>query len=154
VLPALVHPPAPDADRLLSATAVPDSRGRVVVEVVGELDTYSAPLLELCLHSQAAQPGLRELVVDLQGVTFLGAAGMSVLADANDRCRRRGARLVVGSGGRPTVLRPLQMTGLAQLIALEPTSPQADRTRGARTPARPRPRPRRAPVRRPQRVCR
>jgi anti-sigma B factor antagonist len=148
------QPPATGADRLLSVTAVPDSPGRVVVEVVGEVDTYTAPLLELCLHSQATQPGLRELIVDLERATFLGAAGMSVLAQANHRCRGRGARLVVRSGGRRTVLRPLQLAGLAEVIAPDSTEPRDAHTRGPRTPARPRPRPRRAPTWRPQRVCR
>ena len=100
MLPTSVRPSESDADHLLVFTATAQPAGRVVVEAVGEVDSYTAPLLELCLDSRAAQPVLRELVVDLTRVTFLGAAGMAVLAEAGDRCRRRGARLVVLGGHR------------------------------------------------------
>jgi len=151
VLDTPARPPAAEADRFLSVTAAPVALGRVVVEVVGELDTFTSPLLELCLHSQARRPGVRRLVVDLERVTFLGVAGVSVLARADRRCRRHGARLVVRTGGRSSVLRPLQLAGLAEVVALDPTKP---RTGGPRTPARPRPCPRRSPTRRSPRVCR
>ena len=149
-----VRPPSADADSLLSVVAVPAARGRVVVEVVGGVDPFTAPLLELCLQSQAGRTGLRVLVVDLGRVTHLGAAGVSVLAQANQRCRGRGARLELRSSDRPGVRRLLHLAGLADVIAPDPTEPVAPRTRGARTPARPRLRPRRAPTRRPRHVCR
>jgi hypothetical protein len=84
VLHTPTSPAAPDTGQLLSVTAVPGTRpGRVVVEVVGEVDAYTAPALDVCLHSQARQRGVRELVVDLSRVTFLGAAGVTVLAQAH-----------------------------------------------------------------------
>src|SRR3712207_7139552 len=42
------------------------ARGRVTVEVDGEVDSYTAPLLEACLHTQTGRPELRTLVVDLR----------------------------------------------------------------------------------------
>jgi anti-anti-sigma factor len=108
----LLHPTVSDPGRLLSVHTVTDPRpDRVVVEVVGEVDSETAPALDLCLRSQAGQPGVRELVVDLTGVTFLGAAGVEVLAQADRRCRRRAGRLVVRTGGRRAVLCPLRLTG-------------------------------------------
>ena len=66
----MLHSPArrsaSDPDQLLSVTTVPDRRpGRVVVDVVGEISAYTAPLLDACLNSQATRPGVRELVVHL-----------------------------------------------------------------------------------------
>jgi anti-anti-sigma factor len=120
----------PDPGRLLSVTAVPGERpGRVVVQVTGEVDTFTAPLLELCLDSQAEQHGLRELVVDLEQVTFLGAAGVRALAVAYRRCRSRGTRLVLRGADRRRVLRPLQLTGLADQVPI-------DRAGGAAAPRR------------------
>ncbi|SES74163.1 STAS domain-containing protein [Geodermatophilus poikilotrophus] len=112
----MLHPPAspaaPDPDRLLSVSALPGPRpGSVVVEVIGEVDAYTAPLLDVCLDSQARQRGVREVVVDLSRVTSLGAAGVTVLARAHRRCGVRGARLVVHTGGRRRLLRALQLTG-------------------------------------------
>ncbi len=145
----------PDPGRLLSVTAVPGERpGRVVVEVTGEVDEYTAPLLQLCLDSQAAQPGLRELVVDLAQVTFLGAAGVTVLEQAHGRCRVRGVRLVLRCAGRRRVLRPLQLTGLADVVAIDPDEVEQPRTKGPRTATRPHARPRRSSTRRARRVCR
>jgi anti-anti-sigma factor len=84
---------------MLSVTALPGTRpGRVVVEVVGEVDAATAPLLDACLRSQATRPGTRDLVVDLRGASLLGGAGARAVARAGRLCRRRGARLRV----RPT----------------------------------------------------
>ena len=85
-----------DTGELMSVVAHPGDRpGHVVVEVTGEVDTSTAPLLQLCLDSQTDQRGLRELVVDLGQVTVLGTAGVAALARAHRRCRSRGTRLVL-----------------------------------------------------------
>jgi len=126
----------------------------VVVQVIGEVDAYTAPLLQLCLDSQATQRGLRELVVDLEQVTVLGAAGVTVLAQAHQRCRMRGARLVIRTGGRRNSLRPLQLARLADAVAVDPAEVEQLQTEGPRTATRPRSRPRRSLMRRPLRVCR
>jgi anti-anti-sigma factor len=139
--------PAPEREQLLSVTVRSGGpRGQVVVEVVGEVDAFTAPLLEACLQQQTDRRGLTELVVDLEDVSFLGAAGIASLASAHRRCRSRAARLVLRCGRR-RVLRPLQLTGLSELVALEQRPP----TRSPRTATR---RPRRAPARRSQRGCR
>ncbi|MCZ2812322.1 MULTISPECIES: STAS domain-containing protein [unclassified Modestobacter] len=109
-------------DQLLSVTAVRGDRpGRVLVDVTGEVDSTTAPLLRLCLDSQTAQQELRELVVDLAEVTVLGPAGVTVLTRAHRRCRRRGARLVLRCAGRRTVLDQLQVTRLGSLVGDAPT---------------------------------
>jgi anti-sigma B factor antagonist len=115
------RPPAPDRIQLLSVTALPPARpGHVVVEVAGEVDTYTAPLLDACLTTQTRRHGVQELTVDMERVTFLGAAGVSVLAQAQRRCRIRGARLVVVCDGRHRVLRPIRLCGLGDVLPPEP----------------------------------
>lgn len=96
--------PAGTSD-LLRVTARPmDGRGRVVVEVVGQVDAETAALLEACLRGRARAAGLRRLVVDVSGGIFLGGAGPAVLADTRRRCRQSGARLVVrGADGQSAV---------------------------------------------------
>lgn len=147
------HRAAPDAGRLLSITTLPGTlSGQIVAEVTGEVDTFTAPALEVCLHSQAAKRGLRVLVVDLARVTFLGAAGVTALAQSHHRCRMRGARLVIRSGGRRSVLLPLQSTGLADLVPVDP--PELERISGPGTAVRPRTPVRWTPPRHPRRVRR
>ncbi|WP_448608316.1 STAS domain-containing protein [Geodermatophilus sp. URMC 60] len=146
--------PVPHPGHLLSVTAVPGERpGRVVVEVTGEVDGYTAPLLQLCLDSQAARPSLRELVVDLAQVTFLGAAGVTVLVQAHRRCRTRDARLVLRCAGRRRVLRPLQLTGLAGLVVID-RDDSRPLSREGRTAVRPHPTPRRPAGERRRRISR
>jgi len=99
-------------EQLLSVTAVPAPRGRVVVHVAGELDTYTAPLVEACVRSQAIRPGLRALVIDLSGVSFLGAAALSVFTRARQTCRRRGVRLEVRGDPASAVAGLVRRTGL------------------------------------------
>ena len=123
MLPTPLRPAAPDAVQLMSVTALPAGRpGRVVVEVTGEVDAYTAPVLDLCLQSQAARPAVREIVADLRRVTLLGAAGAAVLARAQRRCRTRGARLLIATGGRCDVLRVLRLTGLADVVTVDPVA--------------------------------
>ncbi len=143
--------PIPDPGQLLSVTTLPGARpDRVVVEVVGEVDSYTVPLLELCLLSQATHRGLRELIVDLGRVTFLGAAAVSVLARAQQLCRMRGARLMVRTAGRRSVLPALQLTGLADLMDVD----LAELGRGSSRRARSGTRPRGALAGRPRGLCR
>lgn len=123
--------PAAAQDRALSVTALPATRaGHVVVEVAGEVDTFTAPLLDACLHSQAIRPGTRDLVVDLRRVSFLGGAGVRAVARAERLCRRRGARLSVRLGDG-IVERTLQLTGFGDLVSAE--SPAVRRARSHRS---------------------
>lgn len=104
---------SPDPTRLLSVTALPPTRpGHVVVEVVGEVDAYTAPLLDACLTTQTRRRGVRTLTVDMRRVTFLGAAGVSVLARTQRRCRMRGAGMAVVPDTQDRVLRAMQLCGL------------------------------------------
>lgn len=58
----------------------------VVVVVVGEIDSLTAPKLSTTLHCELErQPGV--LVLDLTGVSFLGVAGLQVLDCALARAK-------------------------------------------------------------------
>lgn len=82
--------------------------GAVVVGVSGEVDLAGAPLLRRCLDD--LPDDVRGVVLDLSGVLFFGAAGLSALAHVSATATRRGLRraLVCPS----VVLRPMRMTGL------------------------------------------
>lgn len=87
-----------------------------VVEVRGEVDAMTAPRLVEAVT--AALDGERPVVVDLTEVTFLDSAGLSALVRTTERGEQRGEplRLVVDHN-RP-VLRPIQLTGLEDRLAL------------------------------------
>lgn len=59
---------------------------QVVIVVVGEIDSLTAPKLSMNLHRELeSQPAV--LVLDLTGVMFLGVAGLHVLDCALDRVK-------------------------------------------------------------------
>jgi anti-sigma B factor antagonist len=117
--PARPTPSGP-AQRLSVGPAPADRSDQVVVRVAGEVDTFTAPLLDGCLRSQTRRRKVHEVVVDLCEVTFLGAAGITVLARAQRRCRMRGARFVVHTGGSRGVQLSLQLSGLDDVVPVDP----------------------------------
>nr|WP_239521783.1 STAS domain-containing protein [Geodermatophilus sabuli] len=97
------------------------SGSSVRLTVTGEVDSSSAPALRAALDTALAG-GARELVVDLDRVTFLDSAGLCVLAAAHRRSDEQGFVLRVLASTR-AVTRPLQITGLWQLLAVEQVEP-------------------------------
>jgi anti-sigma B factor antagonist len=98
---------------------------QTVVRAMGEIDSSSAPALraELATVLDLAPP---EIVLDLCGITFLDSAGLSVLAAAHRRATADDIRLRVLVSGR-AVVRPLQITGLWQLLDAELVGPDGGR---------------------------
>ena len=89
----------------------------------GEIDSSSAPLLHE--HLDAVLDGdVTELTVDLGGVSFIDSAGLCVLAGAHRRARNDGVALRILASGR-AVIRPLQITGLWELLTVEQVEPGA-----------------------------
>lgn len=98
----------------------------VRLTVTGEIDSSSAP--ELAGHLDDVFDGtVNQLVIDLCGLTFLDSAGLCVLATAHRRASERNISLRVLAATR-AVVRPLQITGLWNLLGAEQVDPEsADR---------------------------
>ena len=105
---------APFDDVITLSTSHVD--GTVTVTVVGEVDTFTAPVLRASLDTQLEQQP-SELVIDLCGVQFLGSAGLAVLVETQKSARSRdvGLRLVANTRA---VTRPLEVTGLIDLFTI------------------------------------
>ena len=92
----------------------------MIVTAVGEVDSTSAPVLRQ--HLDALLDGeVGELTVDLRQVSFLDSAGLCVLATAHRRAVRQDVRMRVLASSR-AVIRPLQITGLWELLRAEQVS--------------------------------
>jgi len=102
----------------LVALDVSRSEGSVSVAATGEIDSSSAPQFRRILDGLLDEPEVSEIVVDLGGVTFLDSAGLCVLAAAHRRTKGRGIQLRVLASSR-AVIRPLQITGLWDLLRVE-----------------------------------
>lgn len=94
----------------------------------GEIDSSSAPVLERRLEAVLAGE-LERLTIDLRDVSFLDSAGLCVLAGAHKRTREQQVQLRVLACTR-AVVRPLQITGLWQLLAAEQVDAAADDEQG------------------------
>ena len=94
-----------------------EHRGHAVrLSVAGDLDIATVDSLSSVAIGALRLPA-RVLVLDLDGVTFCGAAGVSALITIQRAAAAAGARLVL-TGVRPPVRRVLDLVGLTALIPL------------------------------------
>lgn len=111
-----------DVGEVIRFDVVPHGDGALVVHVVGEIDTLTAPVLRAQLDERLATAEL--LVLDLSQVTFLGSAGLAVLVAAKDEAERHAHRLRLVCGSR-IVTRALEATGLLTLFDVADGVPEA-----------------------------
>jgi anti-sigma B factor antagonist len=107
-----IHRPTTDLLTVEVVEPAPAAR----IRVSGEIDSSSAPLLREQLDTLLESP-LTELTIDLGGVTFLDSAGLCVLAAVHRRIGSDVTLRVLASSR--AVIRPLQITGLWQLLHAE-----------------------------------
>lgn len=96
------------------------STGVCVATVGGELDMFTAPLLDTCVRQQlAATP--THLVLDLQPVRFFSLKGLNCLLAARELAQQTpGTQLHLAGLATRVVARPLEITGLLELFDAYP----------------------------------
>jgi anti-sigma B factor antagonist len=94
---------------------VQQSSSGLVLSAAGEIDTLTAPELQVSVDQALADAG-EVLVVDLTGVTFLSSAGLSVLVQTHQRGKDAGCdvRIVTNSNSA----RVFALTGLTETLNL------------------------------------
>ena len=103
-------------DDVITLSTSTSEEGAVTVTVVGEVDTFTAPVLRSTLDAQLEQQP-KELVIDLSGVQFLVSAGLAVLVETQKSARSREVDLRLVATTR-AVTRPLEVTGLIDLFTI------------------------------------
>ncbi|MQA04143.1 MAG: anti-sigma factor antagonist [Streptosporangiales bacterium] len=89
---------------------------RTVVEVVGEIDVYTAPKLREAFIDLVAQ-GAYHLVIDMEQVEFLDSTGLGVLVGGLKRVRAHDGTLrLVCSQER--ILKIFRVTGLTKVFPI------------------------------------
>ena len=101
----------------IASVDVSGSGPAVCVTAAGEIDSTTAPVLRQQLDP-LFDAEVHEVTVDLRQVTFLDSAGLCVLAAAHRRAVRQGVTMRVLASSR-AVIRPLQITGLWELLKAE-----------------------------------
>ncbi|MEW1738793.1 STAS domain-containing protein [Nocardia beijingensis] len=89
-------------------------RDVTVLLVAGEIDVATAPRFRAELSRACSRPAAT-LVLDLSPVTFLAAAGLSILVEAQAEATRSRRRMTLITTVRP-VDRAIEITGLADLF--------------------------------------
>jgi anti-sigma B factor antagonist len=89
-----------------------------VVTVTGEVDMYTAPKLEEALTGVIGLGGT-SVVLDLADVSFIDSTVLSILLRYQERIAGLGGQLVIVTDDR-RLLRTFEITGVGQLLAIEP----------------------------------
>jgi anti-sigma B factor antagonist len=90
--------------------------GHRVLDVVGEVDVYTAPQLRERLITLVDE-GARQVVIDLGRVEFLDSTGLGVLVGALKRLRGVGGELALVCA-QERLLKIFRITGLDRVFAL------------------------------------
>lgn len=98
----------------LFAITAAEEGGAYVIWVEGELDLCECPRLERALREAEVSPANR-ILLDLEELTFIDAAGLSVIVMAWRRSLSNGDRLRV-SRGRDDVAHMLHLTALDTVL--------------------------------------
>jgi anti-anti-sigma factor len=107
-------------DQFLSLKVSAPSAGVQLVQVAGELDLLTKPRLTDCVDD-VLRRGARHFILDMSGVSFMGASGLQVLVHAKDRCEQYGADLHVTGAAHRAVARLIGGMRLDQVLTMHPT---------------------------------
>lgn len=105
-----------EADRL---TITHSADGGLVLQ--GDLDSYSAPLLDAELASHDAE----RLSIDMSRVAFMDSSGLRVLVAADNSVRERGGQMVILAPSVP-VRRLFELTAIDQHLSIRDELPEGD----------------------------
>jgi anti-sigma B factor antagonist len=86
-----------------------------VIQVTGEVDVYTAPMLRDQIRELAAK-GAVHLIADLSRVDFLDSTGLGALVGGLKRLREAGGSLALAITSA-RILRIFQITGLTKALA-------------------------------------
>jgi anti-sigma B factor antagonist len=108
-------------------TSVEHREGVAVVSIGGEIDLSTAPAFEAVI-AEALEEDPPVLVIDLSEVTFMASVGLRILAGTQETVGKSIQIAVVADNAAAS--RPMQLTGLDNVIALYPTLDEALTTLG------------------------
>jgi anti-sigma B factor antagonist len=86
----------------------------VTIHLAGEVDLAAAPKVESAID-EALAGETSDIVIDVDGVTFLDSTGLRVLVAAHARCAGEGKSLTLFNPS-VSVSRILEITGLGQTL--------------------------------------
>ena len=86
-----------------------------IIEIVGRLDTITAPALDKTINDDIGDT--KKLVLDVKGVEYISSAGLRVLLAAQKKMQKIGSMKVTGVCEE--VMEVFEMTGFADILVIE-----------------------------------
>ena len=86
-----------------------------VIELVGRLDTTTAPVLDKTINDDIAD--VKNLVLDIKGLEYISSAGLRVLLGAQKKMQKAGSMKVINVC--EAVMEVFEMTGFADILVIE-----------------------------------
>ncbi|MBR5137351.1 MAG: STAS domain-containing protein [Clostridia bacterium] len=86
-----------------------------IVEIVGRLDTITAPALDKTINEDIGDT--KNLVLDVKGMEYISSAGLRVLLGAQKKMQKIGSMKVVNVC--EDVMEVFEMTGFADILVIE-----------------------------------
>ena len=86
-----------------------------VIEIVGRLDTITAPALDKSINEDIGDT--KNLVLDVKGMEYISSAGLRVLLSAQKKMQKIGSMKLVGVCEQ--VMEVFEMTGFADILVIE-----------------------------------
>ena len=86
-----------------------------IIEIVGRLDTITAPALDKTINEDIGDT--ENLVLDVNGMEYISSAGLRVLLAAQKKMQKKGSMKVVNVCEE--VMEVFEMTGFADILVIE-----------------------------------
>ena len=86
-----------------------------IIELVGRLDTITAPVLDKTINEDIGDT--KNLVLDVKGMEYISSAGLRVLLSAQKKMQKIGSMKVTGVCEE--VMEVFEMTGFADILVIE-----------------------------------
>ena len=86
-----------------------------IIEIVGRLDTTTAPALDKAINEDIA--GTKNLILDVKHLEYISSAGLRVLLGAQKKMQKIGSMKVMNVCDE--VMEVFEMTGFADILVIE-----------------------------------
>ena len=85
------------------------------IEIVGRLDTITAPALDKTINEDIGDT--KNLVLDVKGMEYISSAGLRVLLGAQKKMQKIGSMKLIGVCEE--VMEVFEMTGFSDILTIE-----------------------------------
>lgn len=86
-----------------------------VIEVVGRLDTTTAPALDKTINEDILD--VKNLILDFKGLEYISSAGLRVVLSAQKKMQQEGSMKVINVC--ENVMEVFEITGFADILTIE-----------------------------------